>query len=161
MKKLLRKVHRWLGILMALQIIAWMASGLYFSLIPIAEIRGEHLTRPAESLNRADLVAAGSPDAVHRALDEHFGSDWELSSAQLAASADRSLWRVEGQVGGQRFARLVDAGNERVLAMLTAEEAQGTATARLRVAAPVSNVEWVETVPPGAEIRGHHGARSL
>ena len=43
MKKWFRKIHRWLGVLMALQILAWMASGLYFALFPIETIRGEHL----------------------------------------------------------------------------------------------------------------------
>ena len=57
MKRLVRKLHRWLGLLMALQIIAWMASGLYFSLFPIAEIRGEHLTRAPEGIAARDLVA--------------------------------------------------------------------------------------------------------
>jgi uncharacterized iron-regulated membrane protein len=154
MKKLLRKLHRWLGVLMALQIIAWMASGLYFSLIPIEEIRGEHLTVPAKPLQRSDLLTAGSPDGVQRALDTHFGPGWELSGAQLVASSDRALWRVEGQAGEQPFTRLVDAGNERVLPMLTAADAQRTAGARLKAPAPADDVEWVETVPPGAEMRG-------
>ena len=43
MKLFFRKVHRWLGLLMAVQIIAWMASGLYFAVFPIETIRGEHL----------------------------------------------------------------------------------------------------------------------
>ena len=29
---------------MAVQVIAWMVSGFYFSIFPIEEIRGEHLT---------------------------------------------------------------------------------------------------------------------
>ena len=41
MRKFLRKAHRWLGLLMALQIIAWMASGLYFSIFPIEVIRDD------------------------------------------------------------------------------------------------------------------------
>ena len=39
----LRKVHRWLGLIAGIQLLLWTVSGLYFSLIPIDEIRVSHL----------------------------------------------------------------------------------------------------------------------
>ena len=39
----LRKVHRWLGLIAGIQLLAWTVSGLYFTLIPIEEIHGDHL----------------------------------------------------------------------------------------------------------------------
>ncbi len=69
MRIFLRKLHRWLGLLMAVQIIAWMASGLYFSIFPIEEIRGVHLTRVPEPLKAEGLSQLGSPAAVNRELD--------------------------------------------------------------------------------------------
>jgi hypothetical protein len=55
---------------MAVQIIAWMGSGLYFSLIPISEIRGEHLTVPPESLDSAQLDSLPRLDQIGVLLNE-------------------------------------------------------------------------------------------
>jgi hypothetical protein len=70
MKIFFRKLHRWLGLLTAVQIIAWMGSGLYFSLIPISEIRGEHLTVPPESLDSAQLDSLPRLDQIGVLLNE-------------------------------------------------------------------------------------------
>ena len=35
-------VHKWLALLMAVQILLWMASGLFFAVFPIEEVRSEH-----------------------------------------------------------------------------------------------------------------------
>ncbi|MBC8124060.1 MAG: hypothetical protein H7Y22_19760, partial [Gemmatimonadaceae bacterium] len=37
----LRKAHRYLGLIAGLQLLFWTVSGLYFSLVPIADVRGE------------------------------------------------------------------------------------------------------------------------
>ncbi len=107
MRIFLRKLHRWLGLLMAIQIIAWMASGLYFSIFPIEEIRGAHLTRVPESLKAEGLSQMGSPAAVNRELDRHFGPGWELTSLSLVSKGDQMTWRIDGRVDGVAFRRLV------------------------------------------------------
>ena len=109
---LFRKTHRWLGLLMALQIIAWMASGLWFSIFPIEEIRGEHLTRPAERLEVTGLDGLASPAVLEAALDQHFdGSPWTLSSARWVRQDGQLYWRVSGESAGDAFTRLVGAGS--------------------------------------------------
>ena len=40
---LLRDTHRWLGLIAGVQLLLWTVSGLYFTLIPIETIRGNHL----------------------------------------------------------------------------------------------------------------------
>jgi uncharacterized iron-regulated membrane protein len=46
------KIHRWLALLMAIQILFWFASGLFFAAIPIERVRSEHAVAeaPAEPL---------------------------------------------------------------------------------------------------------------
>jgi hypothetical protein len=39
----LRKSHRWLGVIIGIQFLAWTVSGLYFSWNDIDEIHGDHL----------------------------------------------------------------------------------------------------------------------
>jgi uncharacterized iron-regulated membrane protein len=153
-KKFLRKVHRWLGLLMALQIIAWMASGLWFSIFPIEEIRGEHLTRPEEPLALSRMDGLTQPAAVQQALDDHFGQPWELSSAALIRLDGTVYWRVSGVHLEQPFNRLVQTDTAQVLPMLSAAEAESQARAWLVAPMPPQSVEWIETIEHGSEIRG-------
>ena len=37
------KVHKWLALLMAIQILFWFVSGLFFALFPIEQVRSEHV----------------------------------------------------------------------------------------------------------------------
>ena len=154
MKIFFRKLHRWLGLLMALQIIAWMASGFYFSLFPIQEIRGEHLTAPAETIDKGLLRRAESPPAAIEALDRHLGSDWDLTSAEVLNQAGRPFWRIEGQAGGEAFVRLVGPEGEGVLPRLSADEARRTASLMLLEPGEVTEVEWIEEYPDNLEFRG-------
>ena len=41
------KIHKWLALLMAIQILFWFVSGLFFSLFPIEQVRSEHMKAEA------------------------------------------------------------------------------------------------------------------
>ena len=158
MKAILRKVHRWLGLLMALQIVAWMASGLWFAIYPIEAIRGEHLTRPPEELQVGSQgyfsPELAAPAGLHQALDAHFADDWTLSSAQLQRWGGAIVWRVSGSSRGKAFVRLVEGDGSSVIPALTATAAERQARGWLLGPGEVRSVEWVEEVEPGAEMRG-------
>jgi len=154
MKRLLRKIHRWLGLFMALQIIAWMVSGLWFTIFPIAEIRGEHLTRPAAELSLQRLDAVAGLSTVQEALDLHFGGEWTLAEARLTRQDGQVLWRLAGSAEGRTFNRLVEPDGGRVRPMLTASAAEQRARSSLLESAQSASVEWIEEAAPGSEIRG-------
>src|SRR5687767_2256009 len=42
-------VHKWLALLLGIQVVFWVVSGLFFTLFPIEQIRSEHLIRPLSS----------------------------------------------------------------------------------------------------------------
>ena len=153
-KKFFRKAHRWLGLLMALQIIAWMASGLWFSIFPIETIRGEHLTRPLERLDLGRLEEPAALAEVQQALDSHFEGTWTLSSLELIRLDDRVHWRVSGQHRERPFNRLVQADGRQVLPMLSAAAAEQRARTWLVTPAEAQAVQWVTAIEPGGEIRG-------
>ena len=54
------KVHKWLALLMAIQILFWFVSGLFFAVAPIEQVRSEHMkaSTPAPQIPAA-LAAAG------------------------------------------------------------------------------------------------------
>lgn len=37
-------VHKWLALLMVIQILFWFVSGLFFAIAPIEQVRSEHVT---------------------------------------------------------------------------------------------------------------------
>lgn len=156
MRIFFRKLHRWLGLLMAVQIIAWMGSGLYFSIYPIEEIRGEHLTGKPAPLKAEGLAQMGSPAEIKRGLDRQFGPDWELSSLSLLSKGGQMAWRVEGKVDGTAFRRLVAGDGAAVLSVLSAQDAAQAAQGWLLESAEPQAVEWLESAPSGSEIRGRN-----
>ena len=137
---------------MAIQIIAWMASGLYFSIYPIEEIRGEHLTREPVPADAAMFASLGSTRVVKQALDRHFPAGWALGSIGLVADREQGLWRIRGKSQELPFSRLVTATGE-VLEPIDESEAADTALSWLLDDARVELVEWVETAAPGSEFR--------
>ena len=143
---------------MALQIVAWMTSGLYFSLFPITEIRGEHLTRAPEGIAARDLVAAGRADVLLEALDDHFRADWSLANVSLVAREGTAYWLAEGEAAGIPFRRLVDPAGTGVRPALTSEQAERRATWWLKEPGAVAGSEWVEPETAPGEFRGREAS---
>jgi len=60
------KIHKWLALLMAIQILFWFVSGLFFAVFPIERVRSEHViaespARPVPFATAADgLLRLGS-----------------------------------------------------------------------------------------------------
>ena len=54
------KIHKWLALLMAVQILFWFASGLFFAIFPIERVRSEHMiAEQAPAPVDLDAAAAG------------------------------------------------------------------------------------------------------
>ena len=156
MKIFLRKLHRWLGLLMALQIVAWMVSGLYFSLFPIEQIRGEHLTRERPAPTAGLLAGMGSPAMVSQTLDGHLGQGWDLETLSVIESGGKLYWRVEGRLDGRSFKRLLNPEGTEVVPALTADTAARAGAAWLKADNKAAAVERLESSAPGGEYRGRY-----
>jgi hypothetical protein len=53
------KIHKWLALLMAIQILFWFVSGLFFAIAPIEQVRSEHMVaeQPLVPIAMADAAA--------------------------------------------------------------------------------------------------------
>jgi len=153
MKLLMRKLHRWLGLAMAIQIVAWMASGLYFSLVPIEEIRGEHLTRPPVPIRPEALDRIALPARVKKTVDRSFGPDWTLDKLDPVDRGGVPLWRIQGSAAGKSFTRLLNEQGTQLLPQLSAEQARRAAVGLLLKPAEPVSVERLEAGTPGGEYR--------
>lgn len=63
-------VHKWLALLVGIQIVFWVVSGLFFTLFPIQQIRSENLIRPAQAqtLDTATLASLATLRGDQNAL---------------------------------------------------------------------------------------------
>ena len=50
LRVLVRKIHKWLALIVGLQVLLWTASGLFMSFVPIEKIRSEHLAKKPKTL---------------------------------------------------------------------------------------------------------------
>jgi uncharacterized iron-regulated membrane protein len=142
---LLRKAHRWLGVVTGLQLLAWTVSGLYFTLIPIGQIRGEHLLQDAGALRLGHThllppssIVATNPELRQVAVDQVQIRMRGQRVAYLVVDADR--WTAYDAESGVRLPSLV------------AEEAASIVRQRTHLA--VKSTERVTVMPAGSEFRG-------
>lgn len=56
-------VHKWLALLVGIQIVFWVVSGVFFTMLPIEQIRSEHLIRE-RSLQAPNLAALGDLSTI-------------------------------------------------------------------------------------------------
>jgi hypothetical protein len=115
----LRRAHNVLGLVVGAQVVLWVASGLFFALKPIEEVRGERLRTPAVETSVADqryyapvndiLEAAGPP----------------VTSLKMKTWLNRVVWEAEVPGGKAMF----DAETGAALSPLTEEDARRVAIA--------------------------------
>ncbi|MBU2179910.1 MAG: PepSY domain-containing protein, partial [Gammaproteobacteria bacterium] len=65
-----RTFHLWLSLLLSLQLLAWFGGGLIMSVLPINEVRGDHLRAPTPSIqwSQANVSPAQLKHLVHMQL---------------------------------------------------------------------------------------------
>lgn len=142
-RRLVRQLHRWLGLLIAAQVVCWIAGGLIMSVLQLDAVRGERV-RAAVAPVALDLQAPRLPLAeVLR--DPRFAG---ATSATLSSWQGRLVYRLERPAGPQ----LVDAATGRLLSPIDEAMARAVATADYAGTAPIADVDWVDE--PGIEYRG-------
>jgi hypothetical protein len=135
-------VHKWLALLIGIQIVFWVVSGLFFTIFPIEQIRSEHLIR-ASVPRIVDASTLPSLGTVR-------GPRGELPTK---LTIER---RAVGQVIIAEFAdappALYDAGDLRQLSPLNADQARAIASAHVTLTSEPVGVERITEEMP--EYRG-------
>ena len=141
-RRRVRQVHRWLGLLLAVQLVFWVAGGFTMAFLDLDAVRGEH--RVADQ-PPADLRAAGAVLSPDELLS---GVDAAVSGLRLVDWLGRPVYRADTADGK----RLIDAVNGERLDPIDAEQALAVARADYAGDAGAAVVELTET--PHYEIRG-------
>jgi hypothetical protein len=147
-----RKIHRYLGIVVGIQLVLWTAGGLFFSLNPIARVRGE-----TEAVGPLPLEVAqppASPAAAIRELQARH-RDVEIRTVLLRNHLAGAAYEIAYLVDGEEHWALASGSTGELLAAVTREEAIAIARGAYSVASPVADVTLIDGAAPGSEYRGH------
>jgi hypothetical protein len=137
------KIHKWLALLMAIQILFWFVSGLFFAVFPIERVRSEHAIAAADAMPiRLDVAAAGFD---------------RLAAAGIAPGDKVELRMLLGRPvallsGGEERPRLYDLTTSHRLSPISMGAAARIAEADHSGEARAARVERVTTNSP--EYRG-------
>jgi len=88
--RFLRKLHKWLGLIVGLQVLLWAVSGLVFAWLNHHEVSGEHSVREVEPSVFTNAKPLAEPASWLGGLNSN-----EILEIRLASVLDQWVWRVE------------------------------------------------------------------
>jgi hypothetical protein len=141
-------LHRWIGLVISLQLLAWAVGGVIFSILPMDDVRGERERRrePRAILTPTVLTPA---DAVASATAAGCGNAFARLTLQMRLG--RAVYDVAD--AKDRPLCMVDAVTGDVRREITGEEATAIARSDFAGDARVLSVARFEPSPPN-EYRG-------
>ncbi len=151
-KLFFRKAHRWLGLLVGLQILFWVASGLYFAVAPFDEVTGDHNKARPIAVNFA-FTSLVSPQQPIAELVKTYGPSVQVRSVSLRQLLGRNVYELQFDVGGDSVVRLADAGDGFLLPAIGEAQALAIARAGFVPTDEVRKIAYLEEVEPGHEYR--------
>jgi uncharacterized iron-regulated membrane protein len=129
------KVHKWIGLIVGIQVVLWIAGGLYMTWNPIEVVRGEHNMRVVEplALNGAEgiipvaeaIAAAGGTPVTGLSLGHFLGTP---------------VYRLEGAEGPLA---MIDARSGTLLSPLPEAQALAVAIADFTGEAKPDGANWL------------------
>ncbi|WP_313256432.1 PepSY domain-containing protein [Stenotrophomonas acidaminiphila] len=136
-----RRAHKWIGLVISVQALLWMLSGVYMTVVPLDVIHGDHLAHvhgeplpPQAARIDADALVARHP---------------QLQSFRLKHVLDREVYEV--RQGDATF--LVDAGSGERLPPLDRDGAVALARSLYQGDGEVERVEWITRAPSEVKTR--------
>ena len=143
--------HRWLGLIVSLQLLAWSVSGFTFTILDIENVRGnvdKNKAQPtAIQIKRVSLTPA---KALAIATSSGL-SQSDVVEIRLRKRCDRTVYECFDGQG--RPLGAVDATSGEFIAVITSQEAQTVALEDFAPDATVASIELLEGDPP-MEYRG-------
>lgn len=136
-----RRAHKWIGLVIGVQALLWMLSGVYMTVVPLDVIHGDHL---AHVHGRALPPPAARIDA-DALVARHPG----LQSFRLRYLLDREVYEV--RQGNTTF--LVDAASGERMPPLDRDGAIALARALYQGDGDVARVEWITRAPSEVKTR--------
>lgn len=136
------RAHKWLALIVGVQILLWVAGGLVMSVLPLERVRGEHTIAPPPDYRLPlDQVLPAEQAAAIAGLTG-------VETATLTRWHDGPVWRFDAE--GRTM--VVDALSGLRRTPLNAQAARDIAAAGFAGQAAITNVEYFASPP--SEFRG-------
>ncbi len=135
MSHTLRKLHKWIGLIVALQFLLWMASGVVMSLLDADKVQGRafRVKPPAPQAWPRDVLDPSSLLAASKEAVSSIGSGWVLDRPVYQLQGDKRSWLL-GARDGRPF--VIDAALAGALARASYSGTGQAGAARLLEYAP-------------------------
>ncbi|HYG07095.1 MAG TPA: PepSY domain-containing protein [Stenotrophomonas sp.] len=130
-----RSLHKWIGLIMGVQALLWMISGVYMTVVPLEIIHGDHLAHVRGKPLQA-ATARIEADALHQRYPG-------LTALKLKRLLGREVYEL--QTGGR--SALVDAATGAQISPLERADAIAVATALYQGDGVVRAAELVTRAP--------------
>ena len=139
-------IHKWLGLIVAAQLLVWTVSGLFFASFAMTQIHGDHLVHPPEHADPIDLsrVKVSMADALKAVAEDRPA---EVILKQLAGDP---VYEIRAEIG----VFLVSAETGAVVSPLDEEFAGRIAVARWAGEGLLETMELIEQAPRESALNG-------
>lgn len=132
-----RKLHRWLSLIVGIQLFLWTLSGLFMASNSIEHVRSEHLQRSPESLDPREV-------AFDLSLRSKLAELGNLKRLQLVTIAGSPHW-LATPLSNATPAALFDARNGKKVSPLETEKIQEIASRDYSGTGELSGLQLAET----------------
>ena len=145
-----RRIHRWLALVVGIQLLLWTAGGLFFSLNPIAKVRGE--TEEPESL---PLEFSTPPASPATALTElvRLHSKADIQTVALRPHLGGAIYEIAFLENGEPHWALADVSTGELRAAIDRDEAIAIAKGAYLPESPIADITLVTEATRGSEYR--------
>ncbi|MBB3222095.1 PepSY domain-containing protein [Pseudoduganella umbonata] len=130
-----RRAHKWIGLVIGVQALLWMISGLYMVVVPLEVIHGDHLAHvPTERLNPS------ATRITQARLHETYPG---INSVSMKSLLGKEVYEIKQ---GQQTS-LVDATSGKKISPLDRDQIVALADAAYVGEGSIKGVEWVTKAP--------------
>ncbi len=146
-KLLIRKAHRYIGLIVALQLLAWTLGGIWFTWNDIDKIHGDHLRNTTKIMAKSPAV---STQKALKALSDYKS----LNSIAVIQVLSTPVYRIKYRtVQGVSKMVLIDGNSGELFPEITQQQAIDIVNESKNFIAKISSVEFI------TETDAHHEYR--
>jgi len=144
--RLVASIHKWLGLIVAIQLVIWTATGLFMASFHLVDVRGDRLIHPASHLGPVDMskVKLTSIDALKAVAEDR---PFEVTLRPLAG---QPVYEIRADIG----VFLVSAETGSVVSPLSEELARNVANSVWAGDGALKSIELVEMAPRESGLSG-------
>jgi hypothetical protein len=147
-KLLIRKIHRYMALLVSLQLLAWTLGGIYFSWNSIDKIHGDHLKK-TNGIEATQQPLISTNDAITAINDLK-----QLKSIRVIRIIDKPAYRVKySSKDSDNKTQLVNAIDGSLMPAINKQQAIKIAQTNASFVAAVAKVEYLTQTSSHHEYR--------